>query len=154
MLDINRLIKAILIANIDYPKINEIEVLAVESNRIRELTKERLLNGFDPVIFYAPLDDPAREASLFYQLVYGPESKLAGAGLWESHFQTVFPQSEQVISYIYPQMIGEPGWDFEDDNNLSRFCNRIFNFTIPNYVEVMPIRLASYFHQDYFFPNI
>jgi hypothetical protein len=158
MLDINRLIKAILITINNCPMISEIDELFPEANDIRELTKERLLNGFDPVIFYAPLDNarvisPERRDSLFYQLVYGPESKLAGSGLRESHFQTVFSQSEQVISYIYPQMINRPAWNFEDEVSFSEFCNGIFNkFNIRNYVEVMPIRLASYFHQDYLFP--
>ena len=154
MLDIELLIKAILIANIDSLKIQEIELLAVQSNGIREITKIELANGFNLESFYVTEGHLRRHDNLFYHLAFGPESNLAGTGLWERSFKNVFehPLFEQVISYIYPQMIGEQPWDFDDDNNLSEFCNGIFNFNIPHYKEVMPIRLASYFHQNYFFP--
>ena len=43
-------------------------------------------------------------------------------------------------------------WNLNDNKNLFNFCNGLFDFTIPQYSEAIPIRLASYFYPDYFLP--
>ena len=128
--------------------------LELEANKLREKTKKELMQGYNAEIFYAPEGHHIRNHTLFYDFTYGIESKLAGTGLRESHFRSVFlhPDFEKVINYIYPEMIGLEPWDFQDINILKEFCNGIFDFDIPSYKEAVPIRLATYFYPNVLLP--
>jgi hypothetical protein len=125
-----------------------------EANKDREIVKRKLKEKFETSIFYAPENDKLREFSLFYNFVYGKEGSLAGTGLREGQFKSVFvrPDFKQVICFMFPEMIGMEPWNLENPNTFQSFCNGIFDFDIPNYSEALPIRLASYFYPEYFFP--
>jgi hypothetical protein len=150
-LDIEQVIGEIFNQNKDYSKIRS---LVFEANKIREYKKDRLKQGFDSELFYAPEGHPKRRDNLFYDFVYSYEGNVAGTGLREFQFKTVFehPDFEKVIAYIYPEMIGMTPWNLQDKNILLEFCNGIFDFNIPQYSEAIPIRLASYFYPDIFLP--
>ena len=128
--------------------------LEFEANKLRLQTKEKLKQGFNIEIFYASEGHPMRKENLFYDFAYGYESKLAGTGLREAQFKTVFEHRdfEKVISYIYPEMLGMKPWNLQDKSILLEFCNGIFHFDISQYVESMPLRLVSYFYPDIFLP--
>jgi hypothetical protein len=128
--------------------------LQFNSNKLREEFKRKLKKGFDSKIFYVPQGHSLRNQTLFYEFIYGYESKLAGTGLRESHFESAFLHSdfEKVINYIFPEMIGLPPWNFQDEKILKEFCNGIFDFDIPCYKEILPIRLATYFYPDLLLP--
>jgi hypothetical protein len=150
-IDIQQVIDTIFKQKKDYSdKLN----LEFEANKLREQTKEKLKNGFDSKIFYVSEGHQLRKQTLFYDFVYGYESQLAGTGLREAHFQSVFehPDFEKVINYIFPELIGMKPWDFNDNNILMEFCNGIFDFNIPNYKEAIPIRLATYFYPEILLP--
>ncbi|MBI1805572.1 MAG: hypothetical protein HYR76_00810 [Ignavibacteria bacterium] len=134
--------------------IREEPELAFEANKLREKTKEKLKKGFDSKTFYAPEGHKLRRKNLFYDFVYGYEFQLAGTGLRELQFQTAFehPGFKKVIEYIYPEMIGMKPWNLRDKDILLEFCNGIFDFKIPQYIEALPIRLASYFYPEQFIP--
>src|ERR1035437_1271361 len=150
-LDIEQVIGEIFNQNKDYSKIRS---LVFEANKIREHKKDRLKRGFDSELFYAPEGHPKRRDNLFYDFVYSYEGKVAGTGLREFQFKTVFehPDFEKVVAYIYPEMIGMKPWNLQDKSILLEFCNGIFDFNIPQYSEAIPIRLASYFYPDIFLP--
>jgi len=126
--------------------------LVFEANKLREKVKEKLRHKFDCLIFYAPKDHEHRRNNLFYDFVYGYEANLAGTGLREHQFRKAFehPEFEKVVNYIYPEMIGMKSWNLSDKDEFQKFCNGIFDFDIPQYLEALPIRLASYFHPEYF----
>ncbi len=125
-----------------------------ESNKLRSKTIERIHSGFSEEIFYVPADHPKRKDCLFYELSYGPEVKIAGTGLRESHFETVFLHKEfrDVINYLLPETIGLKKWNLSDKEELKEFCNGLFEFNIKCYTQTLPIRLASYFYPDFFLP--
>lgn len=150
-IDIPKIIEIIFNQNKDYSKTLHLEF---EANKLREKSKQKLKQKFSTELFYVPEGHPSRKQTLFYDFVYGFESQLAGTGLRESHFQSVFlnPEFEKVINYIYPEMIGMKPWNLKDENELKEFCNGLFDFDIPSYKESLPIRLASYFYPDVFFP--
>lgn len=150
-LDIEQVIGEIFNQNKDYSKIRS---LVFEANKIREHKKDRLKQGFDSELFYAPEGHPKRRDNLFYDFVYSYEGNVAGTGLREFQFKTVFehPDFEKVVAYIYPEMIGMKPWNLQDKSILLEFCNGIFDFNIPQYSEAIPIRLASYFYPDIFLP--
>lgn len=150
-IDIQEIITEIFNWKQDFSKILSLEF---EANKLREQTKEELKQGFSHDIFYVHKGHPKRRNTLFYDFEYGYENKLAGTGLRELQFKTVFehPDFEKVINYIYPEMIGMKPWNFQDKTVLLEFCNGIFNFNIPQYSEAIPIRLASYFYPDLFLP--
>lgn len=150
-LDIENMINIIISENKDYSQLLKLEF---EANKLRNATKKNLKEGFDPKIFYVIEGHPSRKHTLFYDFSYGYEYQLAGSGLRESHFQSVFehPYFEKIINYIFPDMIGMPPWNFHDKNILKEFCKGIFDFDLPSYKEAMPIRLASYFYPDFILP--
>lgn len=146
-LDIHKILDALFAQNKDY---HETEYQLFEANKLREEIKKKLKKSFDPYIFYAPIGNPNRSQSLFYNFVYGMEGKLAGTGLREPQFKAAFlhPDFEKVVNYIFPEMIGMPAWNFQDHDQLKEFCNGIFDFTINSYSEVLPIRMASFFYPE------
>jgi len=150
-LDIQEVINEIFNRKKDYSKTLSLEF---EANKFREKTKDKLRQGFSSEIFYVPEGHPRRRSNLFYDFAYGNESNLAGTGLRELQFKTVFehPDFEKVINYMYPEMIGMKPWNFQDKIVLLEFCNGIFDFDIPQYSETIPIRLVSYFYPDLFLP--
>lgn len=152
-LDIKEIINVVFSLKNDY--IKNAQKIAFEANKIRENNKQNLLdNGFVKDLFYAPEGHKKRRANLFYEFVYGYENKLAGTGLRELQFQTVFEHKDfkKVIKYIYPEAFGANPWNFNDKDEFLEFCNGLFEFDIPQYKEAIPIRLASYFYPDYFLP--
>lgn len=152
-LDIGKIINTVFEVKNDY--IQNAPSIAFEANKIREKTKSNLLNnGFIREMFYAPEGHKKRRENLFYEFVYGNEYHLAGTGLRELQFQTVFEHEDfnKVIEYIYPEMLGVKPWNLNDKDELLEFCNGLFEFDIPQYKEAMPIRLASYFYPEYFLP--
>jgi hypothetical protein len=150
-IDIQKVIDTIFNQNKDYSDTLKLEF---EANKLREETKRKLKQGFNSEIFYVHEGHQLRKQTLFYDFVYGYESQLAGTGLRESHFQSVFlhPDFEKVIHYMYPEMIGMKPWNFQDENVLKEFCNGIFDFDIPSYKEAVPIRLATYFYPNILLP--
>ncbi|MGI6342323.1 MAG: phospholipase D-like domain-containing protein [Bacteroidales bacterium] len=150
--DLQKIIDAIFDQNVvDYSKIKKI---VFEANKLREKTKKKLMQGYNSLIFYAPEGHELRRENLFYDFVYGYEYDLAGTGLREAQFKTAFehPNFENVVNYIYPDMLGMKSWNLNDKDEFQEFCNGIFDFDIPQYSEVLPIRLASYFYPDFFIP--
>ncbi|MDF1866675.1 MAG: phospholipase D-like domain-containing protein [Saprospiraceae bacterium] len=127
---------------------------AFEANKDREEIKSRIKKGFKIEDFHAPIGSSKREESLFYKLLYGREGFIAGTGLREKQFQEPFENEKfpEIISYIYPPIIGGKDWNLDDDNTFEEYCNGIFEYRIPQYAETLPIRLASYFYPDSFFP--
>lgn len=149
--DLQVIIDEIFNQKIDYSQKNE---LVFEANKQREKTIGKLMQGFSSLIFYAPEDHQLRRDNLFYDFVYGKESELAGTGLRELQFKTVFEHKDfyKVVNYIYPKMLGLKPWNLSDKEEFYSFCNGIFDFAIPQYSEALPIRLVSYFYPDYFLP--
>lgn len=152
-LDIQKIISAVFGLTNNF--IKNAPNIAFEANKIRERTKSKLLsNGFAKELFYNREGHDKRRENLFYEFVYGNEKKLAGTGLRELQFQTVFEHKDfsKIIEYIYPEMIGLKPWNFSDKDQFLEFCNGLFDFKIPQYKESIPIRLASYFYPEYFLP--
>lgn len=149
--DISDVIKYVFDANEDYSRDNQ---YIFKSNEFREKFKSRVRSKIEPTDFYAPLDHPKRNDSFFYQVIYGDEEKLAGTGLREEHFKSVFEneQLEELIGFIYPPAIGKSEWNFNDDLEMRKFCHGLFDFKIKSYTQVLPVRLASFFYPNYFFP--
>ncbi|CAA0162206.1 phospholipase D-like domain-containing protein [Tenacibaculum maritimum] len=126
-----------------------------KANRKRTAVKEKLKEkGFDLGIFYLPERHLERNQTLFYDFVYGNEYKLAGTGLREHQFKECFTHKEfkNVIGFIYPESLGLKPWNLKDEKELLKFCKGLFSFDIPQYKVSLPIRLASFFHPDIFFP--
>ena len=149
--DIQAVIDIIFNQKKDYSNFLQLEF---EANKLREQTKTKLKVSFNSEIFYVTEEHSLRKQTLWYDFVYGYEKRLAGTGLRESHFQTVFlhPDFEKVINYIFPEMIGLEPWNFKDEKILKEFCNGIFEFDIPSYKETLPIRLATYFYPNILLP--
>lgn len=150
-IEIDKLISSIFNQNLDYSwRLNYI----FESNKLRKKTLTRIFSGFETKTFYVPVGHERRKDCLFYELSYGPEVKIAGTGLREEHFRTVFehPDFKNVISFILPESIGMRPWNLSNRDELKEFCNGIFDFSIKCYTEALPIRLASYFYPDIFLP--
>jgi PLD-like domain len=150
-LDIQQIITSIFNQNEDYSKILRLEF---EANKLREETKNKLKKGYKTEIFYVQEGHRMRKETLSYDILHGYEGKLAGTGLREAHVQSAFTHSsfERVVNYIYPEMIGMKPWNFKDPDIVKEFCNGIFDFDIPSFTEVIPIRLASYFYPEIFLP--
>lgn len=129
--------------------------LIYDANKKRNRIKKKLrIKKFETSLFYAPEGHPKRRENLFYEFVYGTESKLAGTGLREAQFKDAFehPSFKTVISYLFPEMLELQPWNFEDEKLYLGFCNGLFDFKIPQYSEALPIRLASYFYPEKFLP--
>lgn len=143
---------AFIILNQIYPdnlgNVYDENIITATTFRINFL--DTLNHGFSPEIFYVPTGHPLRQETLFYNFSYGCEGKLAGTGLFESHFRSAFLHNdfEQVINYIYPGALR----DFQHETDLEEFCDGIFNYNIPGYKEALPIRLASYFYPNQLLP--
>lgn len=123
------------------------------ANKLRNQLKNKLKNSdFDLTLFYVPKGHSKRRENLFYNFVYGTESKLAGTGLREAQFKDVFehPEFKNIISFIFPESIGLEPWNLEDNKSFFNFCNGLFDFDIPQYSIALPIRLASFFYPEYF----
>lgn len=151
-LNIQVLIDEIFNSKKDYSKTLEKTYKANNKrNEIIELIKNQ---KFDPFLFYSPKDHPNRYDNLFYNFVYGVESKLAGTGLRETQFKGSFehPDFKKVINYLIPESISLEPWNLNDNQILFNFCIGLFDFNIPQYLEAIPIRLASYFYPTYFLP--
>ena len=148
---IEDLIDLILKGEQDYSYIEE---KVVEANKDRINLIEKIKKGFSVEDFYAPEGNSKRELSLFYRFMYGKEGFLAGTGLREKQVKEVFenPKFPEIISYIYPPIIGEQEWNLENKENYRELCNGIFDYRIAQYVETLPIRLVSYFYPDKFLP--
>lgn len=146
---IEQLIQTIFNQKTDYSQLLN---YVFESNKLKKRTIGRINKGFNKDIFYVEKGHPKRRDNMFYELVYGPESKYAGTGLREMQFQTVFEDSDfiNVITYLIPETVGIKPWNLSDKKELIEFCNGLFDFDIPQYVETLPIRLASYFYPEYF----
>ena len=125
-----------------------------EANKDRKSIKEKVKKGFVLEDFYAPKGHPNRENSLYHRMLYGPEGFIAGTGLREGQVQEAFENEkfQEIISYIYPPIIGKEEWNLVDDDIMREYCNGIFEYRIPQYVETLPIRLVSYFYPDIFLP--
>lgn len=111
--------------------------------------------GFKKEYFYTPEGHKDRNKSLFYEFVYGNEEKLAGTGLREAQFNDVFTDSrfEMILYYLYPQFKNTKSyWNLEDDSELLRFCQGLFEFDVRSFKEALPIRLANYFYPEHFLP--
>lgn len=126
----------------------------IEANLKRDEKLLMLQNGFNREKFYLPVGHIGRNNTLFYDFAFGLEAKLAGTGLREQHFQSVFENEdfEEIIEFIYPQIAGGENWNFEDEDERLNFCKGLFNYNIPYFKEALPIRLASYFYPNYFIP--
>lgn len=149
-LNIQQLLDLIFYSNEDYT--NHLK-LAYSANKSRNQFKEKLINNnFDLTLFYVPEGHSKRRENLFYNFVYGSESKLAGTGLREAQFKDVFehPEFKNIISFILPESVGLEPWNFEDNKAFFNFCNGLFDFDIPQYSIALPIRLASYFYPEHF----
>lgn len=149
-LDIKQLLDLIFNSKEDYT--NQLN-LAYSANKYRNRLKDLLVNNnFDLSLFYVPEGQAKRRDNLFYNVVYGPEAKLAGTGLREAQFKDVFehPEFKNVISFIFPESVGLEPWNFEDNNVFFNFCNGLFDFDIPQYSVALPIRLASFFYPEHF----
>lgn len=135
----------------DYTKIIE---NAYEANKLRYAMLSNLRKGFDLEMFYLPQNHAKRRETLFYDVVYGYESYLAGTGLREAQFKSAFldPKFKDVIEFMCPEIIGLTPWNLDDSKEFQEFCNGIFDFEIPSYKETLPIRLASYFYPRHFIP--
>lgn len=126
-----------------------------EANKLRnEIINIIKTKTFDKSLYYSPKGHPKRYDNLYYNFVYGIESKLAGTGLRESQFKDSFEHNDfkKVIDFLIPESIGLEPWNLNDNESLFNFCNGLFDFNIPQYSEVIPIRLASYFYPEYFLP--
>lgn len=151
-LDVEKLIGEILNGKVDYDKRIK---LSYKANKNRNNVKKRLLRDpFDKFLFYVADHSESRKKCLFYDFLYGVESKLSGTGLREAQFRGVFENSKfkDIIAFVYPESIGLEPWDFEDDKSFRVFCNGLFDFDVPQYSEAIPIRLASYFYPEVFLP--
>lgn len=150
-LNLEMIVDEVLNQNVDYSQTNN---LVYEANKLRDKTKRKLQQSYNPDLFYVPEWHEQRRENLFFDFVYGYECKLAGTGLRELQFKTAFehPDFEKVINYIYPDMLGMKSWNLNDKEELQKFCNGIFSFNIPQYTESLPIRLASYFYPEFFLP--
>jgi HKD family nuclease len=150
-IDVQQVINEIFNQKNDYSQTLSLEF---EANKLREQTKNKIKQGYNSEIFYVPEGHPMRRTSLFYDFAYGYESRLAGTGLRELQFKTVFEHSdfEKVIHYIFPEMMGLNSWNLQDKSILLEFCNGIFDFEIPQYSEAVPMRLVSYFYPEIFLP--
>jgi hypothetical protein len=128
--------------------------LAFEAKQVRKNKLAVLNNGFRTEIFYVNQNHLNRNDTLYYDFIYGIESRLAGTGLREEHFIDIcnHPEFQQVIEYIMPEIIGLKKWNFYDKNELLKFCIGLFDFNIKSYKEAFPIRLASYFYPEFFLP--
>lgn len=148
-LDVQLLFAEILEQNTDFS--NRL-IISTKANMRREQVKERLRKGFDSKIFYVEKGNKARKENLFYDFVYGYESQLAGTGLWERHCKAAFEHKDfkELISFMFPEMNGSAKWNFEDKSTFVEFCNGIYDFKIPSFTNVLPIRLASYFYPEHF----
>lgn len=127
--------------------------LVFKANQFRNKFKTKLRNNkFDDYIFYAPKGHSERYNNLFYEFVYGHESKLAGTGLREAQFKSVFENTDfkNIISFIYPESIGLKPWNLNDAKSKLELCNGIFDYQIPQYSETLPIRLVSFFYPEHF----
>lgn len=136
----------------DYSEIIQLED---QAQIRRDQNKERLIKiGFNDKIFYLPQRHKFRMQTIFYDIVYGYESQLAGTGLREQHFIDVCHHNDfaRVVKFILPEIEGKESWDFSNENQLKNFCTGIFNFNIRSYKETMPIRLATYFYPDALLP--
>jgi hypothetical protein len=151
LLDLELIIKDLFLSLKNDPKRN---ATIIEANKLRNKKKTILKNGFDTSFFYVDENNSNRRNTLFYDFVYGYESKLASTGMREEQFKTVFEHLEfiNVLEFIFPEIIGMKPWNLDDEKELQEFCNGIFEFKIPQYVESLPIRLASYFYPSYFLP--
>ena len=131
----------------------EIET-AYEANKDREYIMTRLKSGFRTKDFYVRPGDEGREETLYYKFMYGKEGFLAGTGLREKQVQQPFEHErfKEIMSFIYPPIIGMKDWDLEVDKVFREYCNGIFVQGIPQYAEALPIRLASYFYPSEFLP--
>ncbi|WP_245579286.1 phospholipase D-like domain-containing protein [Algoriphagus mannitolivorans] len=149
--NVGDLIDFILKGQLDYSYIEE---KAIEANKDRIEIKSRIRKGFLLQDFYAPEGHPKRELSFFYKFMYGKEGFLAGTGLREIQVKEVFenPLFQEIINYIYPPIIEGEEWNLENEENYREFCNGIFEFKVPQYVEALPIRLVSYFYPNKFLP--
>jgi hypothetical protein len=127
---------------------------ALAANKDREVIRNRINKGFNPIDFYSPKGHEKREQSLYYRLMYGKEGFNAGTGLRENQFRDVFQheQFHEIMAYIYPPIIGKENWNLEDKDVFREYCRGIFEYRIPQYAETMPIRLASYFYPQNFLP--
>jgi HKD family nuclease len=151
-LNIDHLIDEIFCNKEDYLK--NIDLSYIANKKRNNVTAALIKDNFNIFLFYAPEGHPKRKDSLFYDFVYGAESKLAGTGLREAQYKEAFenPNFKKVIDFILPESIGLERWNFEDDKTFRMFCNGLFDFKIPQYSEAMPIRLASYFYPEVFLP--
>lgn len=126
-----------------------------EANKKRyEIKNEIETKEFDASLYYSPKGHSKRRENLYYEFVYGVESKLAGTGLREAQFKDVFEHAsfKSIMDFLIPESVGLSPWNLSDPKELFKFCNGLFDFKIPQYSEAIPIRLASYFYPDYFLP--
>ena len=86
--------------------------------------KDTLAHDLSPDIFYVQEGD-LRNQTLFYEFIYGHESKIAGTGLRESHFESASKYFETIFRDIYP---GGP-LNFHEIN-LCHSCNSRLRFLL------------------------
>lgn len=128
------------------------KVSAAEQQRQRRINE--LLGPHSPEAVYAPENHPRRRDCLFYDLQYGPEVQLAATGLVENQYRAVFEHQlfPAILGFLLPTSKGLPPWNLESPSELQAFAEGIFAFDLPQYKEVMPIRLASFFYPRHFLP--
>lgn len=126
-----------------------------KANKLRnELIYNINEKQFDKFLYYAPKEHSKRHNNLFHNLSYGVESSLASTGMREAQFESLFLHADfkKVIEFLIPESIGLEPWNLDDKTQLYNFCTGIFDFDIPQYKEALPMRMASYFYPEYFFP--
>lgn len=151
--DEEALIEAVLVRQTEW--IRHFKLIGLVQKKRNTLIKKITDTGFKREYFYAPVGDKYRNKSLFYEFVYGTEKKLAGTGLRESQFKDVFTDSkfEMILYYLYPQYKNPNNfWNLEDNSELLRFCQGLFEFDVKSFKETLPIRLANYFYPEHFLP--
>lgn len=151
-IDINKIIPILIRKNNDYTDLSE-KLYTLNLQR-DSLLKSILSHGLKKSMFYVDKGCSDRESTIHYQIVHGVASKIEGSGLREDHFKDVSKSSQffQMISYIFPPSIGEENWNLDNKEQMEEYCHGIFDFDIKQYKETMPIRLASYFYPEYFYP--
>jgi len=154
-LNSERIIEDILATNNNYANYQSNSIL--QANKRRNEVKNVLKSqGFKTSIFYLPPNHKNRDKNdtVFYDIIYGDESYLAGTGLFEYQIKEVFQNKKfkDIITFIYPPMLNQLEWNFLDDNSMWEFCNGLFSFKLKQYSETIPTRLASYFYPEVFLP--
>ena len=126
------------------------EAVKIRNRRILDLK-----NGYNIDKIYVENESSNRRRDcLFHDLEYSPESHLATTGLREYQFRQAFTDLnfKKIVNFILPETLGMNPWNLEIDNEYLELSKGIFDFKVKQYVEVLPIRLLSYFYPLKYIP--